>query len=168
MSAARSTPVDAFVGLGANLGDAAASVRAAIGALGELPDARLLATSRLYASPAWGREDQPDFVNAVAWLRTSLAARELLESLLAIERAFGRERAGGERWGPRTLDLDLLLHGSVRIDDARLQLPHPRLHRRRFVLEPLLELAPTLSLPGLGPAAALLPALAAQPVSRIA
>lgn len=152
MSAARSAPVDAFVGLGANLGDAAASVRAAIGALGELPDTRLLAASRLYASPAWGREDQPDFVNAVAWLRTSMAARELLEGLLAIERAFGRERGGGERWGPRTLDLDLLLYGDVQIDEPGLQVPHPYLHRRAFALLPLLEIAPDASIRGVGPA----------------
>ncbi len=152
MSAARSAPVDAFVGLGANLGDAAASVRGALGALGELPDTTLLAASRLYASPAWGREDQPDFVNAVAWLRTSLAARELLESLLAVEREFGRERAESERWGPRTLDLDLLLYGDARIDEPGLQVPHPYLHRRAFALLPLLEIAPEASIPGIGPA----------------
>lgn len=143
-------PVDAFVGLGANLGDAAACVRAAIESLGDLPQTQRVAASRLYATPAWGREDQPDFINAVAWLRTTLNARELLEHLLAVERSFGRERVEGERWGPRTLDLDLLLHGDARIDEPGLQVPHPYLHQRAFVLLPLLEIAPDVSIPGVG------------------
>ncbi|WP_055026976.1 2-amino-4-hydroxy-6-hydroxymethyldihydropteridine diphosphokinase, partial [Xanthomonas euvesicatoria] len=100
----------AFVGLGANLGQAEASVRAAIAALGAVPQTTLIAASRLYRTPAWGREDQPDFINAVAQLRTGLAPLPLLEALLGIEQAFGRERRAGERWGPRTLDLDLLLY----------------------------------------------------------
>lgn len=142
--------VDAFVGLGANLGDAEASVRAAIVALDELPCTQRVAASRLYASPAWGREDQPDFVNAVAWLRTALAARELLERLFAIERDFGRERSEGGRWGPRTLDLDLLLYGDSRLDEPGLQVPHPHLHQRAFALLPLLEIAPEAVIPGHG------------------
>ncbi len=143
-------PIDAFVGLGANLGDAEASVRSAILALGELPRTQLQSASRLYASPAWGREDQPDFINAVAWLRTTLTARELLDHLLAVEREFGRERAEGERWGPRTLDLDLLLYGDSRIDAPGLQVPHPYLHQRAFALLPLLEIAPEVVIPGQG------------------
>lgn len=144
------TPVDAFVGLGANLGDAEASVRSALLALGELPRTHRQAASRLYATPAWGREDQPDFINAVAWLRTTLTARELLDHLLAVEREFGRERAEGERWGPRTLDLDLLLYGDSRIDESGLQVPHPYLHQRAFALLPLLEIAPEIVIPGQG------------------
>lgn len=155
----------AYVGLGANLGDAQQTLRRALQALGALPQTRVQAASGFYRSAPIDAAG-PDFVNAVARLHTALAPHALLDELQRIEQRFGRERP--YRNAPRTLDLDLLLHGSVRIDDARLQLPHPRLHRRRFVLEPLLELAPTLSLPGLGPAAALLPALAAQPVSRIA
>ena len=145
-------PVDAFVGLGANLGDAAASVRAAIVALGELPQTGLHAASRLYVSPAWGREDQPDFINAVAWLRTALGARELLVQMMSVEREFGRERSAGERWGPRTLDLDLLLYADAVIDEPDLQVPHPWLHQRGFVLLPLLEIAPDLRIPGIGAA----------------
>ncbi len=155
----------AYVGLGANLGDAQQTLRRALQALAALPQTRVQAASGFYRSAPVDAAG-PDFVNAVARLHTALAPHALLDQLQRIEQRFGRERP--YRNAPRTLDLDLLLHGSARIDDARLQLPHPRLHRRRFVLEPLLELAPTLSLPGLGPAAALLPALAAQPVSRIA
>lgn len=154
-------PVDAYVGLGANLGDAEASVRAAIEALGGLPRTRLMAASRLYASPAWGREDQPDFVNAVAWLRTSLTARELLDGLLETERGFGRNRENALRWGPRTLDLDLLLYARSRIDEPGLQVPHPYLHQRAFALLPLLEIAPDVVIPGQGraqDAVSLLPA----------
>lgn len=150
MSIEGAAPVDAFVGLGANLGDAEASVRSAILALGELPQSQLQVASRLYASPAWGREDQPDFINAAAWLRTTLTARELLGRLLAVEREFGRERAEGERWGPRTLDLDLLLYGDSQIDEPGLQVPHPYLHQRAFALLPLLEIAPEVAIPGHG------------------
>ena len=108
----------AAVGLGANLGDAAASVGAAIRALDALPRTRRVAASRLYRSTAWGVTSQPDFVNAVAVFDTALAPRELLDALLAIDRRFGRVRVDGERWGPRTLDLDLLLHGDAEIDEG--------------------------------------------------
>ncbi|MCC4588868.1 2-amino-4-hydroxy-6-hydroxymethyldihydropteridine diphosphokinase [Xanthomonas melonis] len=140
----------AFVGLGANLGPAEASIRAAIGALGALPQSTLVAASRLYRTPAWGREDQPDFINAVAQLRTGLAPLQLLDALLGIEQAFGRERRAGERWGPRTLDLDLLLYADQVLDLPRLQVPHPHLHARAFALLPLAELAPEAIIPGHG------------------
>ncbi|MFA4228625.1 2-amino-4-hydroxy-6-hydroxymethyldihydropteridine diphosphokinase [Xanthomonas perforans] len=140
----------AFVGLGANLGQAEASVRAAIAALGAVPQTTLVAASRLYRTPAWGREDQPDFINAVAQLRTGLAPLPLLEALLGIEQAFGRERRAGERWGPRTLDLDLLLYADQVIDLPQLQVPHPHLHARAFALLPLSELAPEAIIPGHG------------------
>ena len=127
----------AAVGLGANLGDVARSVRDAIDALGQLPGTRLVQASRLYRTPAWGVTAQPDFINAVALLDTGLSARALLEALLDIERVHGRVRVDGERWGPRTLDLDLLLHGDAIIDEAGLRVPHPHLHERAFALMPL-------------------------------
>ena len=101
----------AAIGLGANLGDAAATLREAIAALARLPATELLRASRLYRTPAWGRTEQPDFINAVALVETALPPRELLDALLVVERSFGRVRLDGERWGPRTLDLDLLLYG---------------------------------------------------------
>ncbi|AJQ87431.1 2-amino-4-hydroxy-6-hydroxymethyldihydropteridine diphosphokinase [Xanthomonas oryzae pv. oryzicola] len=140
----------AFVGLGANLGPAEASVRAAIATLGAVPQTTLIAASRLYRTPAWGHADQPDFINAVAQLRTGLAPLPLLEALLGIEQAFGRERRAGERWGPRTLDLDLLLYAEQVIDLPQLQVPHPHLHARAFALLPLSELAPQAIIPGHG------------------
>ena len=152
----------AAVGLGANLGDAAASVRAAIQALEMLPGTRLVAASRLYRSAAWGVTAQPEFVNAVAVVDTSLPPRELLDGLLAIERRFGRTRVVGERWGPRTLDLDLLLFGDERIDAPGLQVPHPHLHERAFALLPLLEVWPDARIPGVGPAASCARVMAAE------
>ena len=138
------------VGLGANLGDAKASVLAAIDMLNLLPETRLLRASKLYRTPAWGRTEQPDFINAVALLETGLGARDLLDRLLAIECDFGRVRTSGERWGPRTLDLDLLLFGENVIDEPGLQVPHPYLHQRAFVLWPLAEIAPGMCIPGAG------------------
>ena len=147
-------PVRACVGLGGNVGDAAATVDAAFAALADLPGSRLVARSRLYRTPAWGVEAQPDFVNAAALLDTALAPRALLEGLLAIERAFGRARR--ERWGPRTLDLDLLLYGDVVVDEPGLHVPHPHLHERAFVLRPLADVAPQAVVPGQGTVAQLL------------
>ena len=140
----------AAVGLGANLGDVARSVRDAIDALGQLPGTRLVQASRLYRTPAWGVTAQPDFINAVALLDTGLSARALLEALLDIERVHGRVRVDGERWGPRTLDLDLLLHGDATIDEPGLRVPHPHLHERAFALLPLAEIAPEAEIPGIG------------------
>ncbi len=143
-------PVIAFVGLGGNLGDAAATLRAATLALDELPATRLLRASRLFRTPAWGLEQQPDFINGVAMLETRLEARALLDALLAAERDFGRERESAPRWGPRVLDLDLLLYGDARIDESGLHVPHPHLHERAFALVPLLEVAPDAVIPGRG------------------
>jgi len=142
----------ACVGLGANLGDAAATVRAAQQALAELPGTRLVAASRLYRTRAWGKTAQPDFINAAALIETALPARALLDCLLAIERRFGRTRAadGSDRWGARTLDLDLLLYGDEVIDEPGLRVPHPHLHERAFALVPLLEVAPRAVIPGHG------------------
>ena len=146
------TKTIALVGLGGNLGDAAATVRHAFRDLDALPHTRLLRASKLYRTPAWGRTDQPDFVNAVAMLETSLPARELLDGMLGIEHEAGRERHADERWGPRTLDLDLLLYGDAVIDEPGLHVPHPRLHERVFALLPLVEIAPDAMIPGVGPA----------------
>ena len=144
--------VVACIGVGANLGDAPATVRAALQALAQLSECRLLAASRLYRTPAWGNEDQPDFINAAATLETTLPAPLLLEQLLETEQQFGRQRLPGERWGPRTLDLDLLLYGDAVIDEPGLRVPHPHLHERAFALLPLLEAWPAAIIPGIGPA----------------
>lgn len=157
--------VRAFVGVGANLGDAPATVRAALQALQQLPQAQWVASSSLYRSAPLDAPG-PDFVNAVVELRTELDPHALLQCLQAIEQRFGRVR--GARNAPRTLDLDLLLHGESCIDDADLTLPHPRAHRRGFVLHPLAELDPQLSLPGRGAIAIWLQRAADQPVQRIA
>lgn len=137
----------AYIGLGANLGDTRQALEQALAELAALPDSRLVAVSGAYRS-APVDAGGPDFLNAVAALETGLAPEALLDALLAIELAHGRERP--YRHAPRTLDLDLLLHGQQQIASPRLSLPHPRLHQRAFVLLPLLELAAGLVVPGLG------------------
>jgi 2-amino-4-hydroxy-6-hydroxymethyldihydropteridine diphosphokinase len=141
----------ATIGLGANLNDPAAQVEYALAELDRLPDTRLLARSSLYASAPVGYVDQPDFINAVAQVETSLAPRALLAALLDIEHRHGRERSF--RNAPRTLDLDLLLYGDAHFHEEGLTLPHPRMHERGFVLLPLLEIAPDTVIPGRGRAA---------------
>lgn len=157
----------AVVGLGANLGDAGASVHDALAVLDLLPSTQLLRASKLYRTPAWGQVDQPDFINAAAVLETGLDARTLLDRLLAIERDFGRIRTAGERWGPRTLDLDLLLFGDAVIDEPGLQVPHPHLHERAFALLPLAEIAPDLAIPGVGRVGELARAMASDGIEAI-
>lgn len=159
--------IRAAIGLGANLGDAVGTLRGAVEALAVHDGVTLRAVSRFYRTPAWGRQDQPDFVNAVALVDTSLAPRALLDLLLAVEAEFGRHRIAGERWGPRTLDLDLLHVDGVQLDDGRLTLPHPRIAERAFVLLPLAELAPDLVLPGQGRVAQLLAAADTQGCERL-
>jgi 2-amino-4-hydroxy-6-hydroxymethyldihydropteridine diphosphokinase len=148
-------PRRAYVGLGSNLDDPAGQVRRALAALAELPDTRLAARSRLYRNPPMGPQDQPDYVNAVCALDTALAAATLLEALHGVERAHGRVR-DGRRWGPRTLDLDLLVYDTAEIATPGLQVPHPDIAERAFVLVPLAEIAPALDVPGLGLVTALL------------
>jgi len=138
-----------YVGLGSNLADPRAQVERALRALAALPQTRLVQRSRLYRSAPWGRADQPEFVNAVVALQTELTPRELLEALLKIERAAGRAR-DATRWGPRVLDLDILVFGDRLIDEPGLHVPHPHLHERAFVLLPLAEIAPDLIVPGHG------------------
>ena len=133
----------AYIGVGANLGDRQATIRAAVAAL-----RGVVGVSQLRETDPVGVVDQPPFLNGAVVLETELSPRELLDALLAVEREHGRERR--ERWGPRTIDLDLLLYGDETIDEPGLTVPHPRLHERRFALEPLLDLDPELAIPGRG------------------
>jgi 2-amino-4-hydroxy-6-hydroxymethyldihydropteridine diphosphokinase len=148
-----------FVGLGANLEDPPAQIARALELLAAEDGIELVGVSSLRETDPVGFEDQPRFLNGAAELRTSLSARELLERLLAIEQHLGRVRGDGPRFGPRTIDLDLLLYGDAQIDEPGLQIPHPRVHERRFALEPLAELDPALELPGRGSVQALLAGL---------
>ncbi len=146
----------AFVALGSNLGDRERNLRRAVDELARTPGVELVAVSALIDTEPVGYLDQPRFLNGVAALETTLPARALLELLLDVERRFGRSRDGVPAQGPRTLDLDLLLYGTDELDEPGLHVPHPRLHERAFVLEPLAELAPALEVPGRGPVQALL------------
>ena len=136
----------AYIGLGGNLGDREGYLRRAVALLASDPDVDLVAVSRFRETDPVGFRDQPRFLNGAVAVETDLLARELLERLLAIERTLGRER-GGPRFGPRTVDLDLLVYGPQTIDEPGLTVPHPRLAERRFALEPLAELEPELTLP---------------------
>jgi 2-amino-4-hydroxy-6-hydroxymethyldihydropteridine diphosphokinase len=155
----------AYLGLGANLGDAAGTLREALRRIDRLDGTRVAAVSSAYGSDPVGGVEQPPYVNGVARVRTSLAAAELLAALLEVERALGRVR--GVRFGPRSCDLDLLLYGSLRVAGPALEVPHPRLGERRFVLEPLAELEPELVLPDGRRVADLLAAVADQGVWRL-
>ncbi|TMO60053.1 2-amino-4-hydroxy-6-hydroxymethyldihydropteridine diphosphokinase [Pseudoalteromonas aurantia] len=135
-----------FIGLGANLDDPIAQLHNAVGALRSLAQCQLITVSKFYASKPMGPQDQPDYVNAVAKLSTSLAPEALLDSLQKIELEQGRQRKS-ERWGPRTLDLDILLFANDIINTPRLVVPHYGLCQREFVVYPLLELEPELILP---------------------
>ena len=139
----------AFVGLGANLGPREVTLLRAVDLLGAEPGVQVLEVSALRETTPVGNVDQPEFLNGAVAVETSLSARELLNALLRVERELGRVR-DGTRWGPRTIDLDLLLFGDEVVDEPGLQVPHPRLHERRFALEPLAELEPELEIPGRG------------------
>lgn len=156
----------AYVGIGSNLGDRIGYVRMGISALTRLRECRLISCSSLYRSTPVGIVDQPDFINAVCRIDTSLPPQALLHELFAIERAHGRRR-GPIRGGARTLDLDILLYGDLQMTSAELTLPHPRLHERAFVLCPLSEIAPTLRIPGRESMAHLLAACRTQAITRI-
>jgi 2-amino-4-hydroxy-6-hydroxymethyldihydropteridine diphosphokinase len=148
----------AYIGLGSNLGDRAATIRKALDRLAARPRIELLAVSSLRETDPVGFEDQPRFLNGAAALRTELGPRDLLDRMLEIERGLGRVREGA-RYGPRTIDLDLLLYGDAVVDEPGLEIPHPRLAERVFVLEPLVELNPNLEVPGQGRVQALLAGL---------
>ena len=155
----------AYVALGANLDDPLGQLRAALDAVAALPDSRMLRTSSFYRTAPVGAPGQPDYLNAVAALETGLAPDDLLAALLEIVHDFGRRRE--YRNAPRTLDLDLLLYDDAVIDRPHLQIPHPRLHLRAFVLVPLAEIAPELRLPGRGSVAAWLPAVTTQRITKL-
>jgi 2-amino-4-hydroxy-6-hydroxymethyldihydropteridine diphosphokinase len=142
--------IRAFVGLGSNLGERDTTLRAAVGRLRGLPQTEVRAVSSFRDTEPVGYVDQPRFLNGAVELETGLSARDLMAALLEIERDLGRDRSSSPPQGPRTLDLDLLLYGDATIDEAGLHVPHPRLHERRFVLEPLAELDPALVVPGRG------------------
>lgn len=149
-------PVAVWIGLGSNLQEPERQVRAAIGELAALPESRLQAASRLYRTAPVGPPGQPDYINAAARLETRLAPQALLAELHRIELAHGRRR-DGTRWGPRILDLDILIYGDARIDEPGLTIPHPEMARRAFVLVPLADVAPpNLAVPGVGILAELL------------
>ncbi len=145
----------AYVGLGANLGDRETSIRAAVELLAATPGVDVVEVSTLRETEPMGVVDQPRFLNGAVALDTELSARELLDLLLSVERRLGRTRSG-PRYGPRTVDLDLLLYADLELDEPGLTLPHPRLHERRFALEPLHDLDPKLVVPGHGAVAALI------------
>lgn len=154
-----------YLGLGGNIGEPAAAMAESLRLLNARDDVAVEAVSSLYRTPPWGMTDQPDFLNCVAALETSLSARALLQACLDTERLLKRVRA--ERWGPRVIDIDVLLYGDQRIDEEGLQVPHPRMLQRAFVLAPLAEIAPDLDLDG-ETVAQLLAAIDQQGIARLA
>lgn len=137
---------DVYLGLGGNVGDPRRAMQMVLSTLDARDDTEVRLVSSLYRTPPWGKLDQPDFLNAVAWVRTSLAPHPLLEQCLTIERVLKRVRQ--ERWGPRPIDVDVLFYGDRVVDDAGLTIPHPRMAERAFVLAPLAEIAPALEIGG--------------------
>ena len=157
--------IPVYIGIGSNLDDPIAQVQQAVVFLQTLPESRYLKTSALYRSPPMGPEDQPDYINAVSLLETALSADALLTELQAIEYSQGRTRT--QRWGPRTLDLDILLYGEKIIKQDRLTIPHPGLHERGFVLYPLQDINPDLVIPEYGPVALLIQSCNAAGLERL-
>lgn len=158
--------MQSYIGLGSNLDNPELQLDTALGALDDIPETRLVKNSSFYRSAPLGPSDQPDFINAVALLDSGLTAGQLLVRLQTIENRQGRVR-DSQRWGPRTLDLDLLLYGSRIIEEPELTVPHPGIRHRNFVLVPLLELAPELEIPGLGRADELLAATGCAGIIRL-
>jgi 2-amino-4-hydroxy-6-hydroxymethyldihydropteridine diphosphokinase len=157
----------AYVALGSNLSDPRRQVEAAFTALAALPDARLIARSGLWRSRPMGPQDQPEFVNAVAGLLTTAGPREFLHQLRELERRLGKTEPA-VRWGPRVIDLDLLVFGDLSVDEPGLVLPHPGLHQRNFVLYPLSEIAAELQVPGLARVSRLRERVSAAGIERLA
>jgi len=155
----------AFIALGSNLEQPASQVQRGFDELARLPSSRLLMRSSLYCSAPVGRLDQPDFVNAVAQIETGLAPHDLLQALLEIEHRHGRVRTQVN--APRILDLDVLMYADLQCHESGLTLPHPRMHERAFVLQPLLEIAPACHIPGRGAVSGLLAACAGQRLERM-
>ncbi len=156
--------IPACIGIGSNLGDPVHQVRSGLSALALLPETRVVLQSSLYRNPPMG---QPDYVNAVAIVLTTLAPRRLLDGLQHVERDHGRHRISEQRWGPRQLDLDLLTYAWRRVDEDGLHIPHPGIPARNFVLLPLLEVAPLLQIPGVGSVWKLAAAMDASTLERI-
>ena len=152
----------AHVGVGANLGERERTIRRAIEMLATQRGIELVGVSRLRETEPWGPVEQPPYLNGAVALDTELGPRDLLELLLDVEESLGRDRSTEVRFGPRTIDLDLLVHGDVVLDEPGLTLPHPRLHERRFALEPLADLEPELVVPGRGTVGELLAVLDAS------
>jgi 2-amino-4-hydroxy-6-hydroxymethyldihydropteridine diphosphokinase len=140
---------EALLGLGGNVGEVRTTLDRAVAALCDGNDVRLVARSSDYRTPPWGLTDQPPFVNLALAVETKLEPRALLERALRIEAAFGRDRAKERRWGPRTLDIDIIAYGALETDEPGLTLPHPRLFERAFVLAPLAEIAPDRTIKGI-------------------
>lgn len=163
---AKRRPVRAWVGLGSNIGDGRVEIERALQRLADHPELSLCRQSSLYRTAPWGEPDQPDFFNAVAEFETRMEPRALLDLLLETETALGRVR-NGQRWGPRRIDLDLLLMGDEQLACPGLGLPHPRMHLRAFVLVPLAELEPELPIPGRGSVRSCLGQLENQRVERV-
>jgi len=160
-------PTRVFVGIGGNVGDVETTIAEAMWALDSLPQTSIRAQSRMYRTPPWGNTEQPPFINAVVELQTRLSARVLLDLLLDIELRFGRDRSEGEKWGPRELDLDLLIYGDEQLDEPGMHVPHPRLHERAFVLVPLAEIAPKLEIQGVGRVSELVAAVDAAGIEAL-
>jgi 2-amino-4-hydroxy-6-hydroxymethyldihydropteridine diphosphokinase len=159
--------IPAYVALGSNLDDPSVQVARAFTALAGLRGSRMVARSSLYRSPPFGPVAQPDFVNAVAGMLTTLDAATMLAELKALEERLGRDRPV-VRWGPRLIDLDLLVHGTTRIDEPQIQVPHPGIADRAFVLTPLAEVAPDIDVPGVGRVRTLAARVDEAGMSRIA
>jgi 2-amino-4-hydroxy-6-hydroxymethyldihydropteridine diphosphokinase len=140
--------VQAALGLGGNVGDVAAAMAIALHALDQLAMTSVVSVSSLYSTPPWGKADQDWFTNACAIVETGLEPETLLDACLMIERRLKRDREHGERWGPRTIDIDILTFGDMAIGNSRLSVPHPRMTQRAFVLQPLAEIAPDLIIEG--------------------
>ena len=155
----------AFIGIGSNLDNPLLQVQTALRELAQIPNTELIRSSSLYRTPPMGPPDQPDYINAVAALTTTLSPTELLDALQALEARHGRVRT--IHWGPRTLDLDLLLYGNETVHTARLTVPHPGIAQRAFVVLPLAEIAPALEIQGLGALSMLRAALQATPIERL-
>ena len=160
-------PVRAWVGLGGNLGNVEVTLNEALLVLDGLPQTSVRAQSSFYRSPPWGRSDQPAFINAAVELQTRLAPQVLLDYLLEIETRFGRVRKPEDKWGPRKLDLDLLVYGDEQLNQPGMHVPHPRLSERAFVLVPMNEIAPKLDIPGHGLVRDLLAALDASGIEAM-
>lgn len=154
-----------FIGLGSNLADPIAQIQSAIAAIDSLDEVTVITQSSLYSSPPMGPKDQPDYINAVIEVETTLFAHQLLDQLQTIELQQGRVRQ--RHWGERTIDLDLLIYGANQLDDDRLQIPHPGIAVRAFVLYPLAEIAPSLTIPSLGNIQQLLEACPLDGLQRI-